>query len=115
MLQQLTAVQVGLLFAVLPSFVLPAASAIHHRLTSLAPRPPQLIPHPPLHPPQRELHELAGGHGPEFDLQEHLPQPAGLAQHAAASQQQRRRRQEQPGEQGEAGGGATQEPVPMAE
>ncbi|EFN56813.1 hypothetical protein CHLNCDRAFT_144348 [Chlorella variabilis] len=64
---------------------------------------------------QRELHELAGGHGPEFDLQEHLPQPAGLAQHAAASQQQRRRRQEQPGEQGEAGGGATQEPVPMAE
>lgn len=32
---------------------------------------------------QQELHDLAGGHGPEFDLQEHLPQPPGTSQAAA--------------------------------
>jgi hypothetical protein len=62
---------------------------------------------------QRELHELAGGHGPEFDLQEHLPQ----------GKQAQRQRQQGGGGSGGGGGGseegavaaAAEEPVPMAE
>ena len=37
---------------------------------------------------QRELHELAGGHGPEFDLQEHLPQGTQAQQQQQLLQRQ---------------------------
>jgi hypothetical protein len=50
---------------------------------------------------KQELHEMAGGDGPEFDLQEHLPRPAP----AAAGQQQH---EQQAAEEQEAA-------VPMAE
>lgn len=66
---------------------------------------------------QRELHELAGGHGPEFDLQEHLPQGK-----QAQQQQQLLQRQQGGGGSGGSGGSeegaagaAVWEPVPMAE
>lgn len=49
---------------------------------------------------QRELHELASGHGPEFVLADHLPPVPG----------------QQPGEQdGAAAAAAAGGPVPMAE
>lgn len=56
---------------------------------------------------QRELHDLAGGHGPEFDLQEHLPQLAGASQAATTPPQQQQEQQ-----QGDAGGQAQQSQQP---
>lgn len=68
-------------------------------LNPCAPPPPPLL-------LQRELHELAGGHGPEFVIADHLPPVPGQQQ--GASQQQ--------GEQdGAAAAAAAGGPVPMAE
>lgn len=63
-----------------------------------------LLPLPPPSLPQRELHDMAGGHGPDFVLADHLP--VAPSQPQATAQQQ----DDQAGTAGAAAG-----PVPMAD
>lgn len=73
--------------------LLPRSHAVRCYTNSshVQPSPCASPPSPPCYLLQQELHEMAGGDGPEFDLQEHLPKTASTGQQrqqaAAAAEQ----------------------------